>query len=118
MGKITWHKLRKYVRYFDIGNIFTRDGIIYHYSTEYHRRKSKKNRILRENWVIKLEPSRKALDKNLNILIQSGCIEEISFNTFKVLRKLTKDAKASDLKIFASDDWKGWFLGNKIFEDY
>jgi len=116
MGKITWHKLRKYVRYFDIGNIFTREEIIDHYSTEYY--KSKKDRILRENLVIKLEPSRRSLDKNLNILIQSGCIEEISYNTFKVLRKLTKDVKVSDLKKYISDDWKGWFLDNKIFEDY
>ncbi len=118
MSIITWNKLRKYLRQHKMGDVIVRQNIIDYYSKTHKRNTNKELKHINEdNWYITLEPCRGAMDKNLDILIKCGCISEIKFGVFTLMRQISKSAKIGDLKKLASSDWKGWFVNNNLFDD-
>jgi len=96
---ITWGELKKYLRTKRIGHEFTKEDILY--------------RNIKDKYVLVIDNK---IDGYFNDLVEAGAIEKSGFDTYKILRRLTKKAKISVIRQMVKGDWKSWFM-NDIFEE-
>lgn len=94
----SWHEMKTYLRDKKIGDEVTKHDMVY-YNVE-------------DPYMLVIDTT---VDKYVNDLIRAGVLERVNFDTYKIIRRLTKKAKITVLRKMVNGDWRSWFM-NDLFE--